>query len=60
VSITSLGRGAGHERRAVQTVHLLGLAKPLKFQQTDAALVIDSPPRLSSSHASAFKISFGA
>jgi len=60
VTITSLGRGAGHERRAVQSVRLLSVAQPLKFQQTDATLVIDLPGRLPTRHASAFKISFGA
>lgn len=60
VTINSLGRGAGHEKRAVKSVHLLGLAQPLKFQQADGALVIELPPRLPTPHASAFKISFGA
>ena len=60
VSIHSLGRAAGRNRRAVQSVHLLAVPEPLKFQQTDAALVIDLPPRLPTRHASAFRISFGA
>jgi alpha-L-fucosidase len=60
VVVNSLGRAAGQNRRAVQSVHLLGVAEPLKFQQTDAALVIDLPHRLPTRHASAFKISFGA
>ena len=60
VAISSLGRGAGHERRAVRSVHLLGVEQPLKFQQTDATLVVDLPQRLPTRHASAFKISFGA
>jgi alpha-L-fucosidase len=60
VTITSLGRGAGHGRRAVQSVRLLGIAEPLKFRQTNATLVIDLPGRLPTRHASAFKISFGA
>jgi alpha-L-fucosidase len=60
VAITSLGRGAGHERRTVKSVRLLGVAQPLKFQQTDAALVIELPGRLPTRHASVFKVSFGA
>jgi len=59
VTITSLGRGAGHERRAVKGVRLLGVAQSLKFRQSDAALIIDLPSRLPARHASAFKISFG-
>jgi alpha-L-fucosidase len=58
VSITSLGRSAGHEKRPVQSVRLLGVNKPLKFQQTDTALVLNLPPQLPTPHASAFKISF--
>jgi alpha-L-fucosidase len=38
----------------------LGVAQPLNFQQTDAALVVDLPRELPTRHASAFKISFGA
>jgi alpha-L-fucosidase len=60
VALASLGRGAAHARRAVQSVRLLGVEQPLKFQQTDAALVIELPRRLPTRHASAFKISFGA
>jgi alpha-L-fucosidase len=60
VVISSLGRGAGHEKRALQSVRLLGVEQPLKFQQTDAALIIDLPRRLPTPHASAFKISLGA
>lgn len=57
VSITSLARGA---TRPVKQVSVLGLRHALKFQQTDAALVIELPPRLPTPHASAFKISLGA
>ena len=60
VAINSLGRNAGHETRAVRSVRLLGVAQPLNFQQTDAALVVDLPRELPTRHASAFKISFGA
>jgi alpha-L-fucosidase len=60
VAITALGRSAGREKRAVQTVHLLGIAAPLKFQQTDASLVIELPGRMPTRHASAFKIFFAA
>lgn len=57
VSVTSLGRAAGREARAVRSVHLLG-GRALKFHATDAALVIDLPDQLPAPHASAFKISF--
>ncbi len=60
VTIAALGRNAGHERRAVQSVRLLGVAEPLQFQQTDAALLIDLPARMPTRHAGAFRISFGA
>ena len=60
VAITSLGRAAGHEKRRVRSVRVLGLRAALKFQQTDAALVVELPQRLPSRHASAFKISFDA
>ncbi|MDI7775079.1 alpha-L-fucosidase [Asticcacaulis sp. EMRT-3] len=60
VSIAALGRKAGHEKRAVRSVHLLGADKPLKFRQTDAALQIDLPASLPTRHSSAFKISFKA
>jgi alpha-L-fucosidase len=59
VAIKSLGRLAGLERRAVRNVRLLGVPQPLKFQQTDTALVIELPQRLPTGHASAFRISFG-
>jgi alpha-L-fucosidase len=57
VSITSLGRKAGHAKRAVRRVQLLGVSQPLTFRQTDDALVIDVPANLPTHHASAFKIS---
>jgi alpha-L-fucosidase len=60
VEIKSLGRNAGHEKRAVKTVRLLGVAQKLAFTQTDAALVIELPQQMPTRHASAFKISFGA
>ncbi len=56
LSIASLGRKAGHAKRSVQRVHLLGVAQPLTFRQTDAALVIDLPAHLPTRHASAFSI----
>ncbi|HEY6126059.1 MAG TPA: alpha-L-fucosidase [Steroidobacteraceae bacterium] len=59
VAITSLGRSAGHEKRAVRSVHLLGVRTSLKFEQTDAALIIELPDRLPTRHASAFRISLG-
>jgi alpha-L-fucosidase len=60
VAVTSLGRAAGHEKGVVRSVRLLGVKSSLKFQQSDAALVIDLPQQLPTRHASAFKISFGA
>jgi alpha-L-fucosidase len=59
VAITSLRRG-GQEKRAVKNVRLLGVSQPLKFQQSDSALVVELPGKLPTQHASAFKISFGA
>ena len=56
--MASLGRGAGHETRAVRRVRLLGVAQPLKFQHTDTQLVIDLPARLPTPPASAFEFSF--
>jgi alpha-L-fucosidase len=58
VTINSLGRAGGHERRAVKSVRLLGMAQPLQFQQTDTALIIEAPAKLPTRHACAFKISF--
>jgi len=60
VAISSLGRNAGHQRRAVRSVHLLGHGQSLKFQQKDAALVIELPSRLPTRYASAFKVVFGS
>ena len=58
VVITSLGRAAGLEKRAIRSVRLLGISRSLTFQQTDTALVIDVPDRLPTRHASALRISF--
>jgi alpha-L-fucosidase len=58
VSVASLGRGAGQEPREVKSVHLLGVSQPLKFQRTDAALVVDLPGQLPTRHASVLKIAF--
>ena len=60
VAITSLGLNAGHEARVVREVRLLGHARALDFQHTDAALVVELPGQLPARHASAFKISFRA
>jgi alpha-L-fucosidase len=40
----------------VRSVRLLGAPQALKFQQTDAALVVEVPERLPTAHASVFKI----
>jgi len=58
VDITSLGRGAGLERRRVKRVELLGQRQPCVFRQTDAALRIAPPSSLPTRHASVFKITF--
>jgi alpha-L-fucosidase len=58
VVVTSLGRAAGNEPRAVRRVQLLGVRAPLKFQQSDAALVVEVPDRLPTPHASVLKIGF--
>jgi alpha-L-fucosidase len=58
VAITSLGRGAGLERRKVRRVELLGRRGPCVFRQADGALEIDLPSVLPARHASVFKISF--
>jgi alpha-L-fucosidase len=58
VTIQSLGRAAGHERRAVKSVRLLGVARSLSFQHADAALIVELPANLPTRHASAFEISF--
>lgn len=55
VTIASLGRAAGHMPR-IRSAHLLGVAKPLEFEQTDAALVVQLPDRLPTKHASVIKV----
>ena len=56
VSIASLGRAAGHAPRAPRSVHLLGVSKPLKFAQTDGALVVEVPDHLPTRHSSVLKV----
>ena len=56
VAMTSLGRAAAGDRPPVRSVRLLGAPQALKFQQTDAALVVEVPERLPTAHASVFKI----
>jgi alpha-L-fucosidase len=58
VAIASLGRGRSGERLDVKSVRVLGVKEPLKFQQTETALIVNLPATLPSRHASAFKISF--
>jgi alpha-L-fucosidase len=58
VAIHSLGRTAGHETRAVAGVSLLGVKSPLRFEQTDQALLVQLPSTLPTRHASTFKIVF--
>jgi alpha-L-fucosidase len=58
VTIQSLARTAGHERRAIKSVRLLGHPHPLRFEHSDAALIVDLPAGLPARHASAFKIDF--
>jgi alpha-L-fucosidase len=57
VVVKSLGRAAGLEPRAVRRVQLLGTRASLKFQQSDAALVVEMPERLPTRHASVLRIS---
>ena len=40
----------------VRSCHLLGVAKPLVFEQADAALVVHLPDRLPTKHASVIKV----
>ena len=54
VSLATLAGGGGHH--AVRSVHLLGVAQPLRFRQTAAALVVDLPATLPTRHSSALKI----
>jgi alpha-L-fucosidase len=58
VRIVSLGRKAGQETRPVKAVALLGSKAPLRWQQTDEALVIQLPASLPSKIASSFQIRF--
>ena len=56
VAITSLGRATGSAPRRVRSARLLGALQALKFQQTDAALVVEIPDRLPTRHASVIKV----
>lgn len=58
VRIQSLGRKAGLETRPVKAVALLGSKAPLRWEQTDEALVIQLPASLPSKIASSFQIRF--
>jgi alpha-L-fucosidase len=58
VRIQSLGRKAGLETRPVKAVALLGSKAPLRWEQTDDALVIQLPASLPSKIASSFQIRF--
>jgi alpha-L-fucosidase len=58
VRIQSLGRKAGLETRPVKAVALLGGTMPLRWKQTDEALVIQLPASLPSQMASSFQIRF--
>jgi alpha-L-fucosidase len=60
VAIQSLGRAAGHERRPVRRVRVLGYPRNLEFHQTDKALVVQLPEVLPTPHASAFEVSFAS
>ena len=54
--ITALG-GKSPQGAKVKDVQLLGAAAPVKWQQTDDALVITCPEKLPSEYVSTFKIS---
>ena len=58
LAIAALGRSAGHEQRAVKSVHLLGRSAPLRFTQADKALLVQVPAGLPTRHASAFRVEF--
>ena len=58
VRIQSLGRKVGLETRPVKAVALLGSKAPLRWEQTDDALVIQLPASLPSKIASSFQIRF--
>jgi alpha-L-fucosidase len=58
VAIRSLARAAKAEAGPIRSVHLLGVARSLKFRQTDAALTVELPDRLPARHASVLRISF--
>jgi alpha-L-fucosidase len=58
VRIASLGRKAGLESRRVKAVALVGSKAPLRWEQTDDALVIQVPASLPSKIASTFHITF--
>jgi len=60
VAITSLGTGSAQGRHAVKSVRLLGVRQPLRFEQTESALMLDLPAVLPTRHASAFRISLAA
>ena len=55
-AIASLGRASGHAPRGIRSARLLGVSKPLAFQQTDAALVLEIPEKLPTRHASVIKL----
>ncbi|HEX8486076.1 alpha-L-fucosidase [Sphingomonas sp.] len=58
VAIGALGRVAGHERRPVRSVRLLGTKRALRFEQTDRALVVDVAGAAPVRHAACFRIGF--
>ncbi|USI74862.1 alpha-L-fucosidase [Sphingomonas morindae] len=58
IAIAALAAGNAQERRPVRSVRLLGYPEPLRYRQTDAALLIDCPARLPTAYASAFAIRF--
>jgi alpha-L-fucosidase len=60
VAVTSLGLAVAAEKRSVRSVRMPGVSRPLKFQHTDAALVVDLPDSLPTRHASVLEIKLGS
>ena len=56
----AIHRAAGPERPAVRGVRMPGVSRSLKFQHTDAALVVELPDTLPTRHASVLKITLGS
>ncbi|HMY40127.1 MAG TPA: alpha-L-fucosidase C-terminal domain-containing protein, partial [Marinagarivorans sp.] len=58
IRILSLGKNSRFIGSAVKSVRMLGHKKPLQWQQTNDALVVQIPPQLPSLYGSSLKIEF--